>query len=209
MSVKRAEPTETSMCVRSPASRSRISRSKPIAPPSTAARLTRRSTSAHEGSGTDSLDGAALCLPDFLDPLRGEVEQLVELVTAERSPLGGRLHLDQAAVAGHDHVEVDLGTSVLHVVEVEEGLAAHESGRDGSDRVAQRVPEAEALQGAATGDVRAGDGCAARAPVGLEDVAVEPERALAEHVEVGDGPDPAAPQPLDPDRPALPPAAPP
>ena len=35
--VKSAEPKQTSMCVRNPASRSRSSRSKPIAPPSAAA----------------------------------------------------------------------------------------------------------------------------------------------------------------------------
>ena len=36
-SVKSAEPTQTTRCVRSPACRSRSSRSRPIAPPSTAA----------------------------------------------------------------------------------------------------------------------------------------------------------------------------
>ena len=50
------------------------------------------------------------------------------------------------------------------------------------------------------GDVRAADRRAARAAVGLEDVAVEPERPLAERLEVGDGAHRAADQPLDLDR---------
>ena len=53
------------------------------------------------------------------------------------------------------------------------------------------------------GDVDAGDRGAARAAVRLEHVAVEPERPLAERLEVGDGAHRAADQPLDLDRPAL------
>ena len=44
--VNSAAPTDTSMCVRNPASRSRISRSIPTAPPSAAATASRRSASA-------------------------------------------------------------------------------------------------------------------------------------------------------------------
>ena len=46
----------------------------------------------------------------------------------------------------------------------------------------------------------AADRGAARAAVRLEHVAVEPERALAERLEVGDGADGAPDEPLDLDR---------
>ena len=46
----------------------------------------------------------------------------------ERRPLGGRLNLDQAAVAGHDDVDVDLGGRVLDVVQVEQRLAGDDPG---------------------------------------------------------------------------------
>ena len=46
-----------------------------------------------------------------LDPVGGEGEQLVERGARERRALGGGLHLDEAAVAGHHHVRVDLGAS--------------------------------------------------------------------------------------------------
>ena len=51
---------------------------------------------------------------------RRERQQLVEVRARERRALGRRLHLDQAAVAGHHDVRVDLGGRVLGVVEVEQ-----------------------------------------------------------------------------------------
>src|SRR2546428_5059606 len=115
------------MWVRSPASRSRISRSAPIAPPRTPARTMRSRTSAQERSGTDRLHGAALRSPDLLDPGRGEIEQLVELRPVEGRTLRRRLYLDQPPVARHDDVHVHLCGGVLLVVEVEQCLARDDS----------------------------------------------------------------------------------
>ena len=75
--------------------------------------------------------------------------------------------------------------------------------RDRRDRVPEDLGEAEAVEGAAGGDVRARDRGAARAAVGLEHVAVEPERPLAERLEVAHRAQGAADQPLDLDRPPL------
>ena len=61
------------------------------------------------------------------DPVGGEREQLVERGARERRALGGGLHLDQAAVAGHHHVRVDLGRGVLGVVEVEQRAAVDDA----------------------------------------------------------------------------------
>ena len=56
--MKSAEPTETTRCVRSPACRSRSSRSSPIAPPSAAATKSRRRTSGHSiVAGVAEIDG--------------------------------------------------------------------------------------------------------------------------------------------------------
>src|SRR2546430_14373243 len=135
--VKRAEPSETSMCVRKPASRSRNSRSRPTAPPSAAARARRSSASSHESDGTldaSSIEGLLLGLADLLDPGRSQVEKLLELGPVERRAFGRRLHLDEPARTGHDHVQVDLGARVFLVVEVEQPLAADDPGRDRRDR---------------------------------------------------------------------------
>src|SRR5204863_9389477 len=98
---------------------------------------------------------------------------------------------------------VDVRGRVLRVVEVEQELAADDADGDGADGVAQRLAEAEAVERAPGGDVGAGDRRAARAAVRLEDVAVEPQRPLTERLEVGDGTDRTADQPLDLDGPAF------
>ena len=67
-SVKSAEPTPTSMCVRRPAARSRISRSSPIAPHRAAAARSRNAISRYVSSGT--VDRVALRRGDLLDSLR-------------------------------------------------------------------------------------------------------------------------------------------
>src|SRR6266550_1516688 len=209
-SVKSAEPTQTTRCVRSPACRSRSSRSSPMAPPRAAATKRRSSTSGQPIVGGTTialreLTRDRLCLQrrDLADPGRREREQLVERLSLERVALGRRLHLDEAPVAGHHDVHVGVGARVLAVVEVEQGCALHDADRDGGDRVPERAREAEAVERAHRGDVCAADRRAARPAVGLEDVAVEPQRPLAECLEVGDRAHGAADQPLDLDRPPL------
>jgi hypothetical protein len=73
-SVKTQAPSETIRWVRKPASWSRSSRSKPIAPPSSAAASSRRSASVVERSGTLGGDRILLCVADRLDPARRDVQ---------------------------------------------------------------------------------------------------------------------------------------
>src|SRR5262249_8591163 len=110
---------------RTPASCSRTSRSTPTAAPRPAA-IARRSTTSQPSRLTlfaRSIDRIALHRRELVDPGGGQVEQSVELVAVEPDALGGRLHLDEAAVAGQDHVEVDVRVRVLRVVQVEQLLA--------------------------------------------------------------------------------------
>src|SRR5712692_2173640 len=206
--VNSAEPTQTRMCVRNPASRSRSSRSKPIAPPSPAATASRARLSAHVRCGSTlskrRLQRAELRFGDLVDPDGRELEQLVEERAREWIALRRRLHLDEAVVAGHHDVHVDLRRRVFYVVEVEQRDAFDDPDRDRGYGAGQRLAEPEPLERAARRDVRAGDRRAARAAVGLQHVAVQVDRALAQRLEVGDGTDRAADQALDLDRaPAL------
>ena len=63
-------------------------------------------------------------------PARGELQQVVEVRAGEGHALGGALHLDEAAVARHHHVHVHLGAHVLHVRQVEAGLAVDDAHAD-------------------------------------------------------------------------------
>src|SRR5689334_18796102 len=116
--VKSAEPIDTRRWVRMPASRSRSSRSNPITAPSAPASASRRVASQPERAGislTRNRNGLLLEALQILDAGCGEIEQLVEPLALERHLLGGGLHLDEAPVARHDDVHVDLRVRVLGV----------------------------------------------------------------------------------------------
>src|SRR5439155_2161322 len=57
---------------------------------------------------------------ELRDAALGEREKRVELLARERIALGGALHLDESALAGHHHVHVAAAGGVLGIVEVEE-----------------------------------------------------------------------------------------
>src|SRR5438445_238285 len=94
--VKSAAPMETSMCVRNPASRSRNSRSRPIAPPSAAATPSRSRTCDQWSVGIAARSSKRrrrcfeLVLADLDDSAGREVDQLVQLLASERIALGRR-----------------------------------------------------------------------------------------------------------------------
>src|SRR3954464_11871654 len=132
---------------------------------------------------------ALLHLPQAADPELGQAQQLIQRGARERRPLRRRLHLDEAAVAGHHHVGVDFGVGVLTVVEVAEGAAVDEADADGGDRAGQRQRVQsflvnQLLEGLAEGDVAAGDRRAAGAAVGFEHVAVDIHAAFPHRPEV-------------------------
>ena len=53
------------------------------------------------------------------DAGRGEIQQLIELVAAERMAFGRALHFDEAAAIVHDDVHVGLGVGIFGVVEIQ------------------------------------------------------------------------------------------
>src|SRR5262245_22466379 len=109
------------MCVRRPAAFSSSSRSRPITAPSAVATASRASVPPQPSvktSATIRIDAMLLLFPYSRDSDRRQLQELVELLPAERVALGRRLHLDQPVVAGHDHVQVDVGGRVLRVIEI-------------------------------------------------------------------------------------------
>src|SRR5438552_4927609 len=177
--VKRADPTETSKCVRRPASRSRISRSKPISPPSSAASASRRSDSSQlrVGSALDAScsNGFLLSNSQLFDSCSRELEQLVEPRARERRLLSRGLHLDERAVARHDDVHVHLRLRVLRVVEIEQRVAVDDSDGHRSHRPTQCLREPEPVQRSPRRDIGTRDRGAPSPTVGLQHVAVDPK----------------------------------
>ena len=115
--------------------------------------------------------------------------------------LAGALHLDELAAVRHHDVEVDGCAGVLLVAEVEHRLAADEPHARGRDAAGERHAEHDAVAHEAEErlverDVGAGDGGGARAAVGLQDVAVDGDGALAELRELGYGAEGAADEAL-------------
>src|SRR6266567_235297 len=173
--VKSADPNETSKCVRRPASRSRSSRSNPRTAPRAAASASRPSTSGQESDGILEASGSTGSLllgrRDPLDSHRRQLEQLIQALARERLSLGGR-----------------------------QRLAVDYADGNGRDRVRQRLREPEPVEREPRRNVGAADRRAARAAVSLENVAVEPERPLAERPEIRHRPQGPPDQTLDLDR---------
>ena len=102
----------------------------------------------------------------------------------------------------HDDVHVDVGAGVFFVAEVEEDVAVDDADAGGGDHLLERgglegAGRDEFAEGEGEGDAGSGDGGGAGASVGLEDVAVEDDGALAEGVHVDDGAQGAADEALD------------
>src|SRR5215207_1848808 len=88
-------------------------------------------------SGVDSgtSESVVLQLREVGAALGRELEQRVELGLVERRALGGALHLDELAAAGHHDVHVGLGTHVLDVGQVEQRDAVDDADADRRDRL--------------------------------------------------------------------------
>ena len=79
-------------------------------------------------------DRLLLVQGELLDARCGQIEQLVQAGPVERDLLGRCLDLDEAAVARHDDVDVDVGDRVLGVIQVEQRHSFHDAYRDRGDR---------------------------------------------------------------------------
>ena len=154
------------------------------------------------GRSQQVADDLALQRVQLADAVLREVEERVQRVASEGIGLGGALHLDEQAAAGLDDVHVHVGAGVLVVGEVEQRLAADDADAGGGDEVADGhrgdlVLVAHLLQRQHERDEAAGDRRRAGAAVGLDDVAVHPDRPLAHLPEPRDRAERSPDQPLD------------
>ena len=138
---------------------------------------------------------------DFLQAGLGEIDELVELGAGVGSLLRRGLRFHQSAAGGHHYVHVDFGLGILFVAEVEERSAADEAHGGGGHqlperRLLERPGGDQGVQRDGESHGGAGDGRGAGATIGLDDVAIEDDGALAESLEVDRGAEAAADEAL-------------
>ena len=119
-----------------------------------------------------------------------------------KGDLGGALDLDDAALVGQHEIGIGLGLGVFRVVEVEHGGAFPQAAGHGGDLAGQRVGGHlavldQTLEGAMQRHPGAGDAGGAGAAIGLQDVAVDVDLALAHGRQIDHGAQRPADQALD------------
>ena len=139
---------------------------------------------------------------ELANALVAEGHQVVERLTLEWRALGRSLKLDEPAITGFDDVHVDVGAGIFLVREVEHRHAADHADARRRDVVVHgdRLDLsrfAHPLHGEHHRDKPAGDRGGARPPVRLDDVAVDPDGALAKFRQARHRSQRAANQPLD------------
>jgi hypothetical protein len=149
-----------------------------------------------------ALDGVLLGGEELSDAVAAEIDEGIELGGIKRGFFAAGLEFDELVMVGHDEVHVDLGDDVLGVAEVQERGVVDEPDADGSHGVEQGVLGdltrlEQAMDREGKGDIGAGDGGGAGAPIGLEDITIDPDRAGSELGEVQSGAERTADETLD------------
>ena len=120
-----------------------------------------------------------------LHSLAGVSDHLRQLLLVEDLVFSSRLDFDELIAGGHDEVHIDVGAGVLFVAEVEQYFPVDNSDANRGHKILERNRRERSrvhqlFQRQAQRDESARDRRGARASVGLDDVAVDPDRALAE-----------------------------
>src|SRR3569623_80945 len=144
----------------------------------------------------------ALLGDELADAALREFEHGLQFFHAEGVALGRALHLDEGAGLVHYHVHVGFGVGIFGVIEVEHRHTLVDADRHRRHLAVNGVfIDDAALLHVAHGvnqrDVAARDGRGAGAAVGLEDVAIDGDGALAQRRRIHHGPQRAADQALD------------
>ena len=148
------------------------------------------------------LEGGLLGLDDLLDARVGQAEEGGEVLPRKGLSFRSRLDLYELAAVGLDDVHVERGLGIFGVVEVQELPPADDPDADAGDEVPERhlvdLPFIqEFLQRHGQGHAAGGDRGHPGSAVGLDDVAVDDDRPLAQDLQVGHGAERPPDQPLD------------
>ena len=109
----------------------------------------------------------------------------MKLPVGEGAAFAGALQLNKFSPVVHDKIHVRLGTGILHVAEIQQGLVLHDARADGgylrNDGIfGQKAVLHELVHGHDQRHIRAGDAGGAGAAVGGEHIAVQGDGAFAQ-----------------------------
>lgn len=139
---------------------------------------------------------------ELFDTSASEVQQRIQFAALEGMAFGRTLNLNKAAGVVHHDIHVGFGGRIFGVVEVQHWRAAANADRNRRhvtvNRVAlEQLAGEQAVDRINQGDIGARDRGRAGAAIGLNDIAVQRDLALAQRFEIDHGAQAAADQPLD------------
>ena len=128
---------------------------------------------------------------EIRDSFFAEGEHGEKLFVRKGAFFAGALDFDKLSRLGHDEIEIDGRVFVFEIIQVEHGFSLDNPDTDGGDklfdgRLFELTLGLEFAHGEGDGDAGAGDGGGTGSPVGLENIAVDPEGSGAEGFEVDD-----------------------
>ena len=120
----------------------------------------------------------------------GDIRHALHLLLGKRRVFGSALHLDEFSRPGHDEIHIDIGFAVFLVAQVQENLAAHDTDTHRRHGIFNRIDAENAVceplaRCLGQCHISAGDRRRARAAVGLNDIAIDPDRFFAQAPQIG------------------------
>src|SRR4029077_4726968 len=133
--------------------------------------------------------------------LLSDFRHALHLFTGERSALRCPLHFDELAGTGHDKIHIDIGPAVLLVKKVQKIFAADDTHAHGRDEIFDRVGSKKPLRQPRSNSfperhIGTRDRSRPRSPVGLDHVAIDPDRLFTETSEISNSPKASTNTPL-------------
>lgn len=147
------------------------------------------------------LEDSLLSGQELADAFFGIIQHLAQLLACVGVLFCGSLGLDETAIGQHDYVHIYFSARVLFVTKVEQDMTIDDTNRGSS----KHLPQGRSFEGSGSDQFVEGqckgyagsrDSSGASPPVGLKNIAVEDDGALAERLHIDDRTEAATDQAL-------------
>src|SRR5882724_2552021 len=135
------------------------------------------------------------------NPLLSNFRHALHLFTGEGSALRRSLHFDKFAGAGHDKVHIDIGPAVFLVRQIQKNFAVDDAHTHSCNRIFDRIRSENSLRQPSSNSfpkrhVGARDRRRPRTAIGLDHVAIDPDRLFTEALQISNRPEAPTDEPL-------------